>query len=199
MKKIHYAIYICDDEIFFLHVAKDKIEQEKFKSLKEEQIIDSELFMDEFSRFLRQKHIKVSLFGDNICFITNKSINPMVLEKYDEILKEYFHKIEYKDLSEILKIEKENGFLNITEHYLDYYFMKKNERMFLRVPLSLFNDHLNKAIHHILTTIYKPKKLMVFGNRDNNSKIAESIHHDYNIATTFPEVHYHYIFEEYKK
>lgn len=199
MKKIHYVIYICDNEIFFLDKLKDKVEQEKFKSLKEEQIINSELFIDEFSNFLKQKHIKISLFGDNICFIKNENINPIVLEKYDEVLKEYFHKIEYKDLSEILKIEKENGFLNITEHYLDYYFMKKNERMFLRVPLSLFNHHLNKAIHHILTTIYKPKKLMVFGNLENNSKIAEDIQRDYNISTTFPEVHYHYIFEEYKK
>lgn len=199
MKKIHYVIYICDNEIFFLDKLKEKVEQEKFKSLKEEQIINSELFIDEFSNFLKQKHIKISLFGDNICFIKNENINPIVLEKYDEVLKEYFHKIEYKDLSEILKIEKENGFLNITEHYLDYYFMKKNERMFLRVPLSLFNHHLNKAIHHILTTIYKPKKLMVFGNLENNSKIAEDIQRDYNISTTFPEVHYHYIFEEYKK
>ncbi len=199
VKKIHYAIYICDNEIFFLDVLKEKIVKDKFKSLKEEQIQNSKLFVDEFSKFLKQNHIRISLFGDKICFIKNKSINPVILEKYEEVWQEYFHKIEYKDLDNILKIEKENGYLNITEHYLDYYFLKREEHQFLRIPLSLFNNNLRKAMHHIFTTIYKPKKLMVFGNVDNISKIAEEIRNNYNINTTFPEVYYQYVFEEYKK
>ena len=129
MKKIHYAIYICDNEIFFLNLVNDKITKEKFKSLKEDQIINSELFIEEWSKFLKQNHIKISLFGDNICFIKNKNINNVVLEKYEEVLKDYFHKIEYKDLENILKIDKDTSYLNLTNNYIDYYFMKNNENI----------------------------------------------------------------------
>ncbi len=199
MKKINYVIYLCDDELFFLDIKKENIKKAKFKSIKKDELINSSLFIDEFSKFLKQNHIKVSLFGDNICFIKNKNINLVTLEKYEELLKEYFHRIEYRDLEEILKIDTNTAFLNITNHYLDYYFMKKNEKRTLRIELSLFNDQLNKALQHIFSTIFKPKRLMVYGNLENISKIAENITNNYNITTTFPEVHYHYIFEEYKK
>lgn len=199
MKKVHYAMYLCDDEIFFLDIKKDKVKKEKFKSIKGEQIEDSDLFTKEFNKFVKQNHIEISLFGGNLCFIKNKNINVIVLEKYEEILKEYFKKIEFKDLSEILKIENDTGFFCITLNYIDFYYMKRNENHFIRVPLLLFNNHLKKTIHHIITNIYKSQKIMVFGNQENISKIAENIHNDYNIKTTFPEVHYHYIFEEYRK
>ncbi len=199
MKKIHYALYICDDELFFLDIAKDKIYKEKFKSLKEDNIVNSAKFINEFSKFLKKNHIKTTLFGENISFIKNKQINPVILEKYEEILKEYFHKIEYINLEELLRIDKDMAYLHITKNYIDYYFMKKNQINSLRIDLEIFNQQLNKAIHHSITTIYKPKKMMVFGNQDNNSQIAESIKQNYNITTTFPEIHYHYIFEEYKK
>lgn len=198
MKKIQYVLYICDNEVFFLNIAKDEIMKDKFKSLKEEQMINSQLFIDEFNQFLKKNHIKITLFGENICFIKNRNINQIVLDKYEEILKEYFHSVKYADLIDILKIEKDNGFLLITNNYIDYYFMKNNEKRVIRVSLQLFSNQ-RKAIHHIITTIYKPKKLMVFGNLENNSKIAENISHDYNIITTFPEVYYNYILEEYKK
>lgn len=199
MKKIRYVIYICNDEIILLDTIKNIVNKSNLKSIKEDQIIASQLFSDEFSKFIKQNHIKISLFGDDICFIKNKNINNIVLEKYDEVLKEYFHKIEYKDLEEILKIDNDNGFLNITKNYIDYYFMKKNEKITLRINLAIFNNNLNKAIRHLMTTIYKPKKIMLFGNQDNISKTAENISHDYNIIAKFPEVHYNYIFDEYRK
>lgn len=198
MKKIKYVLYICDNEIFFWNVVKDKIEKGTFKSIKEEQIIDSYLFIEEFHKFLNRNHIRTTLFGENISMIKNKNINPVVLEKYEECFKEYFHKIEYVDLEDLLKMDKDMSYLRITKNYIDYYFMKNNKKQGLRVPLQLFSSQ-NKVIHHLLTTIYKPKKLMVFGNGENNAKIAENISHDYNIMTTFPEVHYNYIFEEYRK
>lgn len=198
MKKVHYVLYICDDEIFFLNVAKDKIMKETFKSLKEDQIINSNLFIEEFSKFIKKNHIKMTLFGENICVIKNKNINNVVLEKYQEVLKEYYNKIEFKDLENILKIDKETSFININKHYIDYYYKKQNENISLRIHLDIFNGNLKKTLCHIITNIYKPKKMIVFGKEENIPKIAENINHDYNIMTTFPEFHYNYILEEYK-
>lgn len=199
MKKIQYCIYICDDELFFLDIKKDKIYKDKFKSMQEDAIINSSLFIDEFSKFLKKNHIKTTLFGENIGFIKTTRINSVVLEKYEEILKEYFHKIEYTNLEDVLKIDTDTGYLHITKNYIDYYFQKKGQNHSIRIDLEIFNGQLKKAIHHSITTIYKPKKMMVFGSPENLSKIAETIMQNYNIPTTFPEVYYHYIFEEYKR
>ncbi len=200
MKKKQYAIYLCDNEIFFFNnMKKESVIKQKFQSLKGEQIIDSSLFINELNQFIKSNRIKISLFGDNLYFIKNETINNVVLEKYEEVLKEYFCKINYIDLIQILKIDKDNGFLLITKDYFDYYFMKNNESCLIRISLKIFNNHLKKAIHHVIANIYKPKKLMVLGNQENTSKIAEDINHEYNILTTFPEKHYQYIFEEYKK
>ncbi len=199
MKKIHYVLYICDNEVFLLDRRKNNIIKDKFQSIKEEAIINSSLFTDEFNRFLKQNHIKTSLFGENICFIKNKNMNSVVLEKYEEILKEYFQKLEYKDLEEILKIEKDMGYLLVTKDYIEYYYMKNNEKKNIRVNLSIFNYNVNKAIQHLITFIYKSKKMMIFGNTESISKIAHDINHDYNISTTFPEIHYEFIIQEYKK
>lgn len=198
MKKIQYILYICDDEIFFLNIKKDQIVKEKFKSIKEDNIINSDLFSNEFDKFLRKNHIKTTLFGENIIFIKNTNISPISQEKYQSVLKEYFRNIEFKNLETILKVDKDVGFLNISSNYIDYYFMKKNQVATLRVSLQLFNDNLNKTLHHLLTTIYKPKKIMVFGNHENIAKIAQSIEQNYNIKTTFPEIHYNYILKECK-
>lgn len=199
MKKIQYVLYLCDDEIFLLDVSKDKIAKEKFKSIKEEQIINSSLFTDEINDFFKKNRIKTTLFGENICFIKNRFINPVVLEKYEEILKDYFHKIEYKNLDDILKIEKNMSFLLITKSYIEYFFIKNNEKKNEKIHLSIFNYNTTKAIQHIMTFMYKPKKLMVFGNIESISNIAQAINHDYNIITTFPEIHYEFIIQEYKK
>ena len=192
-------MYLCDNEIFFLDLNTDKIISSKFKSLKEDQIIDSELFSDEFFKFLTKNHIKTTIFGQNICIIKNAKTNGIIIEKYKEILDDYFRYIEFKDLETILNIDNDNGYLNISNNYIDYYFMKKNEKNSLRINLVIFNNNLNKTIQHLFTNIYKPKKLTIFGKHDNISKLAENINKDYNILTIFPEFHYNFILEKYKK
>ena len=198
MKNTHYIIYLCDNEIFLLHLKKDKIYNEKLKSIQYEQIIDNKLFSNELNEFLKKCHIKGTLFGENIVFIKNNHLSFLNIEKYTEILKEYFRKVEFQNIEEILKIDEKNGIFLFTENYLDYYF-KKGQITSIRINLEIFSNNLNKTIHHAITAIYKPKKLMVLGSMETISKIAEDIMNNYNIPTNFPEIYSHYLFEQYKK
>ena len=197
MKKKEYVINSCDN--YFLLLNKDQILCKEFKSLKEDQIININLFIDEFNKFLKENHIRIPLFGWIATFIKNKHLNSVLLEKYQEIFSDYFSKIKIKSIEEILKLENDNSFMNICQNYIDYYYMKKNQVQLVRINPLIFNNNYNKVINHLLTNIYKPEKLIVFGSIENISKTAESINKNLGVSVIFPEKTKEYIVEEYKK
>ncbi len=199
MAKIHFVIYICNKELLLLDVEKNKIINKTCKSLEEDQIINGSLFIDEFNQILKENHIKLPLFGWKGCFIVNKQINNTIKEKYQEILSDYFSTIEFKNINEIINTENDRGYINITEKYVDYYFTKKNKFHALRIDLEVFNGSISKIIRHLITQIYKAKKLVVFGNYADIPKIADEIIKNYNIETKFPELPSRFLLEEYRK
>lgn len=199
MKKKEYAINVCDTILLLLDKEKNKIYTKDCKSLKEDKIINSNLFVDEFNEFLKQNHIHISLLGWNLTIIINENENPIIIEKYKEILTDYFKNIKIKNIEEILDFENDNGYLNITKNYVDYYYIKKNKIQKLRVNPSLFNDNYQKMINHLLTTIYKPKKMTFFGTHEDVSKLSENINKSFGINITFPEYPTNYILEEYRR
>lgn len=197
MKKVHDLIYICDNQIFLKNLKRNKIYQEKLTSLKEDYIIDSNLFNKEFFKFLAKNHIKESLFGRNVIVIINVTNNFMTIEKFKEILSECYRKIEIMSLENILKLDNDSAYLSINKDYIDLIYMKKNDKKNIRINLNLFHDNLNKAIQYIINNIYKPNKMMILGSYENISKVSEMINNKYNILTTFPEKYYCYIFDNY--
>ena len=198
MKTVEFAINVCDTQLFLYNKKQDEIIGKEFKSLKEDQIIDTHLFIDEFNNLLKKNHIHIPLFGWNACFIKNQNQNPIMTEKYIEIFSDYFRKLDVKNIEDILNFEKDTGFLNITDNYIDYYFMKKNKVKVLRVNPEIFNDNYSKVISYLLTSIYKPEKMTVFGTMLDISKFAENINKNYGISVTFPEKHAEFLLEEYK-
>ncbi len=199
MKKIPYTLFINDDTLFFLNNKKNKIYSQKMSCLKEEEITNSEEFSKEFAKFLIKNHIRTSLFGKNIYFLKSEYLNPIMQEKYLSILNDYFKKIALKDLTTILKITNQTSYLNINDNYIDYYYLKKNTITCLRIPLYIFNNNILKTINHFFTNFYKPKKLILFGNKENIASIAKNIFKNYNIPTTFSEFPENYILEEFKE
>lgn len=198
MKKNHMACYICDNEFFFLN-EDGKIHHETFESLHQEEIINSSLFKEELENFLKKYRIKLSLFGKTISFLKHSELSNLSMEKYEEIFHDYFRRIEFRDIKDLFKINNETGTLLVTDSYLDYYYMKKNKKEYLRIPFKLFNENKRKIFQHIFSMIYKPKKLLILGPNENMNTIADEINKQFNIQVTFPENYYTYIFEEYKK
>lgn len=198
MKTREFIINICDTNLLFYDTAKEETLSKDFKSLQEDEIINSELFKEEFNQLLRTNHIHIPLFGWNLVFIKRKKQNPIITEKYKEIFSDYFRKIKEVNIEDIIDFEKDTGYLNITNHYIDFYYLKKNKIKILRIYPEIFNDNYNKMINYILTNIYKPEKMIVFGTIEDVSKYAENINKNYGISVTFPEYPSHFIIKEYK-
>lgn len=199
MSKIHFVINICDNELLLLDTKQKKIVSKKFQSIDKEQIVDKMLFYDELNRLLKEHHIRIPLFGWNGCFISSQKITNIIKEKYQEILSEYFTKIKFKTIEDVVNTKNDIAYIKIVDTYIEYYFSKKGVFYSLYVDLQIFNKNIKKTINHLLTQIYKPKKIIVFGNYKDIPKIAEEILHTYNIDTKFPELPTHFILEEYKK
>lgn len=199
MKKKEFIINICDSNFLLYDTTKEELISKDFKSLKEDQIINSDLFREEINQLLKQNHIHIPLFGWNLVFLKSKNQNSIMTEKYKEIFSDYFRKIKEVNIEEIIDFEKDTGFLNLTDNYIDYYFLKKNKIKAIRIHPDLFNDNYNKAITYIITNIYKPEKMIIFGTLIDISKYAENINKNYGISVTFPEYPSHFIIEEYKK
>ncbi len=199
MKKIHFVMYVCDNELLLLNITKNKVIEQTFKSLKEDQITNKNMFYNEFNDFLNKNHIKIPLFGWNLCFIKNELITEVQLETFQEVLNDYFKKIEIKNIEDIVKLNKDTSFMNITNNYIDYYYMKKNKSKLLRVNLQIFNNNIGKVINHLLTNFYKPRKIIVFGNHSNIPTMVEYINKNFNVPATFSEFYKSYLLEEYKK
>lgn len=198
MNKIHEILYISDNKIYLNDIRKNKIYEGKFKSLKADEIINSKLFINEFYDFLNKNHLKQTLFGRNIKVIIN-TYNKLNIEKIIEVLNECYNHIEIISLEKLLKIDINTAYIYLNKSYIDFYYQKKNEIKSIRIYLYLFHESIEKTIKHILVNIYKPKKVVVFGNIDYISKIAEIINKKFNIETNFPENFYNYIIEECKK
>ena len=198
MKKKDMIFYICDNELYILDEKKRCIVTE-LKSVQEEEIVNSNLFQKEISDIIKHNHIKISLFGKNIVFLKSVHLSQLSKDKYEEILKDYFRKIQFVEIEKILKIDNESGVVLITPKYIDYSYMKKGEKKFLRVPLALYNENTLNAVKNIFSLQYKPKKVLVLGTVKDIGTIAEEIEKRFKIKTTFPEDHFFYLIREYKK
>lgn len=178
---------------------KNKIINKPFKSLKNDNLLDANLFSKELTIFLKEEKIPISIFGYNLVFIKPSSLNKIILDKYLDIFNDYYKKIKIMNIEEIINIDKNTNYLNINNNYIDYYYYKKNELEILRINNNIFDFNIHKILNYIITNIYKPKKIIIFGNNEEIPKLAYLLNHNYNILTTFPEFPQHYILEEYKK
>lgn len=199
MKKIHFLIYINDNKFFLLNLKNNKIINQQFESLKESLIINEQLFEKELNKFFTKNNIPISIFGYNTCFIKNKDLNSVILNKYIELFNEYFRNIELINIEDILNKKENTSYFNINDTYLEYFYEKKNKINLIKVENTLFNNNINKMIGYLFSNIYKPKKIVVYGNSNKITRIVEKLIHYYKVTTTFSEFSENYILEEYKK
>ena len=198
MIKVKYVAFVNDNFINLLDIKKDCIYQQKFNYLKQDEIIDESKFYFEFNSFIRKNKIKISLFGHKLILIIN-NINHLQLKTFNAIFKDYFSKIEYKNINEFLILNKTTAIINILETYIDYYYIKKNEIQSIRINKNIFNNNEFKIINHLVNMIFNPKKIVIFGTDKIIPKITKKINKELNIECTYPEDYNNYILNEYKK
>lgn len=199
MSKTRYILYINDCYIYLLDNKTNKIIEKKCNHLKQDQITNEQGFYFEFSQFVRSNKIKIPIFGYKISVIINEDINEVQKNKYKEIFEDYFQKVDFIKITDILTIEKENAAMNLTKDYLDYYYLKKNENHVIRVNKEIFNNNDFKTISHVLNTIFTPQKIILFGSSNNIPKLTNKINKETGIQCAYQEEYTTYILNEYRK
>lgn len=198
MAKERYVLYINDDILFLLDAKKQKITNKKFNYLKNNEIQSESKFYYEFNEFIRQNKVKVSFFGHNIVMIIEKKLNNIQKEKYQEILNDYFKKIKFIYLEELLSLEKNTSLVNINENYMQIYYLKKGKIETLCLEKKVFNNEW-KAINYFLNSIFHAKKIIIFGNNMIIPKLSFKINKELNISCTYQEEYMTYILSLYQE
>ncbi len=184
--------WINDDKLIVYKIkTKDKF-IETFKSLKNDIIIDNNLFLKEFSKFLKKNKIKITIFGYKIIVLKNNLLTQNNQNNLKNILTEYFSKIKFIDISSYLNNKKDEAYINLTDNFVDYIYKDK----YLRVNKNIFCNNTNNIIKHLITTIYKPKQITIFGNTEVPN-VAKNIYKKLNIKTIFSENYQTYFLELY--
>lgn len=199
MPKIRYIAYINDTYIYLLDNKKEKIYEKEFKNLKEDQILDEQKFYFELNQFLFSNKIRIPIFGYKLKIIINDNLNNLQKNKFKEIFEDYFQKVDFMNMTEILLMEKNKMIINITETYLDFYFIKKQEKKSLRINKIIFNNNTFNTITHVLNTIYLTPKITLIGYSDEIPKLAIKINKELGVNCTYQENSAIFSLNEYKK
>ena len=185
MNKVRYKIFINDNCLYLLDDKSNKIYEEKFYF--------------SFNQFIRKNKIKIPIFGYKLQLIINDKVNQIQKNKYREIFLDYFRKIEFINIKNIISINRATSIINITDNYFDFYYYKKNDICVLRIDKLIFNNNEFKIIVHFLNSIFTPKKIILFGNSDNIPKLALKINKELGIQCTYQEEYSKYILTEIQK
>lgn len=191
MKKIRYLLYFSNNDIYFYDKKKKILFSDTFSSLENDEIINQKEFSKEFNKFILKNKINLSIFGHNITFITNYTYTNFYKINLLEILLEYFKSVTFINVTDFLNITNKAAYLNITDNYIDYYYFKGNIRH-QRIILSLFNNNIIKTVNHLLT-IYKPKKIYIYGNNSEIPQISNQLSKELIISVIFIENYNTYV------
>lgn len=184
-------LIFINDNVIYVKKGNGEIISQKLSSLKNDNMTNKQKFDHEFFEWMKKNKIKMPLFGRKIQFLKTNNQNEINIENFKTVFKEYFNKIEIKELEEKLKPSKDEAILNITDYYVDFYY-KTNK---IRIDIAIFKNNIIKTISHFITTIYRPKKILLIGNDNNIPDVSQSIAKKFDIKVSFPENYYFYALE----
>ncbi|MGM9835090.1 MAG: hypothetical protein ACI31M_04870 [Bacilli bacterium] len=131
-----------------------------FKSIKNNQIINIELFTNEFSNFIRNNGINNNLFGDTIYYL---STTDSILEL--SFIKEMLHRFSFKNtiIVDILEVLKENSYILVFKK--NYLLLNNGEKYIIpKIYNNILIDILNKIEYQ---KIYVVGDFNIFNNINN--------------------------------
>lgn len=199
MAKARYIAFINDNSINLLDLKNDFVYQQNFQNLKKDEITNESKFYFELNSFIRKNKIKIPILGHKLKLILSDSVSHLQKNIYKEIFEDYFQCIECIDIKELINLSKNTGIINITENYVDFYYLKKGEIKYLRNEYVIFNNNEYRTIAHIINTIFTPQKIIVFGTSKLIPKLTARINKELGIECTYPEDYNNYILNEYIK
>ena len=198
MSKIRYILYFSQNELYLLDKKRNRVVSDFFLSIENDEITDELLFNKEFRTFLSKNKIHLSIFGNKLEIILNQEFSLFYKNNIKNIFLEYFKNVKFINLINILKIDAKKAYMHMTTNYIDYYYYKGNIRH-IRVPLNLFNNNIYRAYNYCLTSLFKPKKIYIFGSNPDIPNICDKLSKEQPILVIFIEDYKTYVLELYSR
>lgn len=187
MKRNTNTIQFVQNGILFIN--KRDLIFKKLNSVDNYKIINKSQFIEEFSVIINKYKFNNKFLTDNMNIIVDKSFNDFEKEIISNIFKELsFNKIDFIDLTSLLKIKNTEIILDISKNYLKIYL--NNQIIETKVYFSKYTPII---ILYLKSLIYKNniKTIKIFGNYINKEKILTEIEKELKIKTyiySYPEL-----------
>ena len=198
MKNYRYILYINDNVLFLYDYKKKKLYKKECNYLEKNQIINNKFYF-EFHEFIRKNKIKISLWGYKLKFIIPDNLSNLQKNKYKEILEDYFKKVNIINQTKLFSINKNKSIINVNKSYIEYYYLKKGKIYCQNVNIDLFNDNVLKSITFLIKTLFKPEKILLYGNNKDIPLVATKLNKEFNIFCTYEEQFDSYILNIFLK
>ncbi len=169
-------LYFVDDCLLYYSKKNNKIIKYKInnKALKNGKIANIKLFISSYKKFINEKKINNTLFGDNITVIINPSYTKADIDVLINVLTNLnYRKINIINEMKIYKLNNTNAYLNYNNtyciiSYIDYY----KEKHSLFIETNLLNQ---KEIIKLINSRLKKRNIFGFGLNPNLSDFLKEI------------------------
>lgn len=179
MKRKTVTIDITSNGINLLN--NNKVLQYELLSVNNFSVINSDLFLKEFSQIIKKESINNHFLTDNIRLIIDNTYTSYDVANLESLWKELsFNKVITENITSILKLSNKSIAINIARNNVKIYF--QHYVYHLRIYFGKYKENILLYLKEI-TKNYEIKNIKLFGNYKNLKEICTYLEENLNIKT----------------
>lgn len=179
MKRKTITIDITSNGINLLN--NNKVLQYELLSVNNFSVINSDLFLKEFSQIIKKENINNHFLTDNIRLIIDNTYTSYDVANLESLWKELsFNKVITENITSILKLSNKSIAINIARNNVKIYF--QHYVYHLRIYFGKYKENILLYLKEI-TKNYEIKNIKLFGNYKNLKEICTYLEENLNIKT----------------
>lgn len=171
MKRNLITIQFIEDGLIILN--QNELKEYSLKSVNNHQVINKELFIQEFSPIIESNKINNKIFTDNLNIIIDSSYSNFYLSNLEQLFKELsFNKIEFINILDIIKLNNNELLIELSTTSIKFI----TNTMLLNC--NIYNNKYKSIISILLKEVLKNtqiKTIYIYGKHNLNKKNIEYI------------------------
>lgn len=171
MKRNLITIQFIEDGLIILN--QNELKEYSLKSVNNHQVINKELFIQEFSPIIETNKINNKIFTDNLNIIIDSSYSNFYLSNLEQLFKELsFNKIEFINILDIIKLNNNELLIELSTTSIKFI----TNTMLLNC--NIYNNKYKSIISILLKEVLKNtqiKTIYIYGKHNLNKKNIEYI------------------------
>lgn len=171
MKRNLITIQFIEDGLIILN--QNELKEYSLKSVNNHQVINKELFIQEFSPIIESNKINNKIFTDNLNIIIDSSYSNFYLSNLEQLFKELsFNKIEFINILDIIKLNNNELLIELSTTSIKFITNT------ILLNCNIYNNKYKSIISILLKEVLKNtqiKTIYIYGKHNLNKKNIEYI------------------------